>query len=156
MSYHDFAPNSASLAARRLVRDVTDCPDKIPDHRPNRCQNGIPFGNFTKSAFAMFQMKMSSLLQFDTSRQEPVQAHNLETLFDATGARSPCDTHMRSIRDLTPIPKSPKRCGHGCRICLNSKISWRRRAANTLTPACSSYIMMAVKVWLGIELLKKK
>ncbi|MGB1271617.1 MAG: transposase [Endozoicomonas sp.] len=96
--------NSTSLTARYLVRDVTDCLGSIPDHRPNHCQNGIPFGNFPKSAYAMFQMKMPSMLRFDQGRQDPVQAHNLETLFDITEARVPCDTYLREVLD----PVSPE------------------------------------------------
>ena len=50
----------------------------------------------------MMQMKMPSMLRFDEERQDPVQAHNLETLFDVTNARVPCDSHMREVLD--PIP----------------------------------------------------
>lgn len=91
--------NCTSLTARYLIQDVTDCLGNIPDHRPNHCQNGIPFGNFPKSAYAMFQMKMPSMLRFDNGRQDPVQAHNLETLFDVTNARVPCDTYLREMLD---------------------------------------------------------
>ncbi len=52
------------LSASHLIKEVADCLGEIPDHRPNHCQNGIPFGNFAKSTFAMMQMKMSSMLRF--------------------------------------------------------------------------------------------
>ena len=96
--------NSTSLIASHLIKDVTDCLEDIPDHRPNQCQNGIPFGNFAKSAFAMLQMKMPSMLRFDKGRQEPAQRHNLKTLFNVTNERVPCDTYMRKVLD----PISPK------------------------------------------------
>ena len=91
--------NCTHLTASRLIKEVTDCLGKIPDHRPNNCQNGIPFGNFAKSAFAMMQMKMPSMLRFDSERADPIRAHNLETLFDVTDARVPCDTRMREVID---------------------------------------------------------
>ncbi len=99
MTKHAPAQNSTSLTARYLIKDVTDCLGNITDHRPNKCKNGIPFGNFPKSAFAMFQMKIPFLLRFDTGRQDPVLAHNLGTLFDVTDARVPCDTYMREVLD---------------------------------------------------------
>lgn len=52
----------------------------------------------------MFQMKMPSILRFDQGRQDPVQTHNLETLFNVKDARVPCDTYMRDVLD----PISPK------------------------------------------------
>jgi len=91
--------NCACLTARHLVREVTDCLAEIPDPRPNHCQNGIPFGNFPKCGYAMFQMKMPSMLRFDQERQDPVQAHNLETLFDVINGRVPCDTYLREVLD---------------------------------------------------------
>ena len=91
--------NCTYLTAKHLIKEVTDCLGKIPDHRPNNCQNGIPFGNFAKSAFAMMQMKMPSMLRFDSERADPIRAHNLETLFDVTDARVPSDTRMREVLD---------------------------------------------------------
>ena len=76
--------NCTHLTASHLIKEITDCLGEIPDHRPNHCKNGIPFGNFAKSAFAMMQMKMPSMLRFDNEREDPVRAHNLETMFDVT------------------------------------------------------------------------
>ena len=75
------------LTASHLIKEVTDCLGEIPDHRPNHCVNGIPFGNFPKSAFAMMQMKIPSMLRFDSERADPTRAHNLETLFDVVKGR---------------------------------------------------------------------
>ncbi|AMO54481.1 hypothetical protein GZ77_04045 [Endozoicomonas montiporae] len=95
--------NCTHLTASHLIKEVTDCLVDIPDHRPNHCKNGIPFGNFAKSAFAMMQMKMPSMLRFDSQREDPVQAHNLETLFDVVNGRVPSDTRMREVLDqLSP------------------------------------------------------
>lgn len=91
------------LTASSLIKIVTDCLDEIPDHRPNRCKDGIPFGNFPKSAYAMMQMKTASMLRFDNERADPVRVHNLENLFDVTDGRVPCDTRMREVID----PVSP-------------------------------------------------
>ena len=91
------------LTASSLIKIVTDCLDEIPDHRPNRCKDGIPFGNFPKSAYAMMQMKTASMLRFDNERADPVRVHNLENLFDVTDGRVPCDTRMREVMD----PVSP-------------------------------------------------
>ncbi len=91
------------LSAKNLIKTITDCLENIPDHRTNNCHNGIPFGNFPKCAFAMMQMKISSLLRFDKEREEPVRIHNLQHLFDVKEGRVPCDTHMRTVLD----PVSP-------------------------------------------------
>ena len=82
-----------------LILQVCNCFDQIPDYRPSNCANGIPFPNFTKSAFAMMHQKYDSLLEFDTDQADPVIRHNLETLYHVQDGRVPCDTYMREILD---------------------------------------------------------
>ena len=48
------------FSATYLIKTVSECFEKIPDHRPNKCI--IPFTNFLKSAFAMMHLKCDSLL----------------------------------------------------------------------------------------------
>jgi len=49
------------------------------------------------SGIAVFGLKCASLLQFDQHRQDPIIAHNLQTLYGVK--QIPCDTQMREIID---------------------------------------------------------
>ena len=71
---------SKHLNAKNLIEQACRYFDEIPDHKPNRCANGIPFSNFATSAFAMTHQKYDSLLSFDSDRADPVLAHNLFSL----------------------------------------------------------------------------
>jgi len=61
-------------------------------------KKGISFADCLMSAFAMFNLKYASLLQFDNShRQDPQVQHNLGTLYGIE--QIPCDTYMRERLD---------------------------------------------------------
>ena len=71
------------FSATYLIKTVSECFEKISDHRPN--QSIIPFANFPKSAFAMMHQKCDSLLAFDEERLDEVCCHNLEKLYHVDG-----------------------------------------------------------------------
>jgi hypothetical protein len=84
------------LSADALFRLVRSGFANIPDHR---CDDvDISLTDALMSAFAMFSLKLPSLLAFDKQRVEG----NLEALYGIE--RAPCDTHMRETLD----PVSPE------------------------------------------------
>jgi len=88
------------LSADALFRLVQTGFDTIADHRPADAEISLP--DALMSAFAMFSLKLPSLLAFDKERAEG----NLETLYGI--ARVPCDTHMREILDpVSPVSLRP-------------------------------------------------
>lgn len=90
------------FSATYLIKTVSECFEKIPDHRPNKCI--IPFTNFLKSAFAMMHLKCDSLLAFDEERFEKVNSHNLKKLYLVKDGTVPSDTRMREVLDpVDPI-----------------------------------------------------
>ena len=90
------------FSATYLIKTVSECFEKIPDHRPNKCI--IPFTNFLKSAFAMMHLKSDSLLAFDEERFEKVNSHNLKKLYLVKDGTVPSDTRMREVLDpVDPI-----------------------------------------------------
>ncbi len=86
------------FSATYLIKTVSECFEKITDHRPNQCI--IPFANFPKSAFAMMHQKCDSLLAFDEERLDEVCCHNLEKLYHIKDGSVPSDTRMREVRLL--------------------------------------------------------
>src|SRR5215210_1620678 len=84
------------LCADALFRSVRDCFDAVPE--PHCSDAEIPFTDTLMSAFAMFSLKLPSLLAFDKQRAEG----NLHTIYGI--ARVPCDTYMRERLD----PVSPE------------------------------------------------
>lgn len=68
---------------------------KIPDHRPRKQSVGIRLKDALMSGFAVFALKMPSLLQFDGRRKE--YHAKLKSVFGIDLA--PCDTQMREIID---------------------------------------------------------
>ena len=85
------------FSATYLIKTVSECFEKIPDHRPNKCI--IPFTNFLKSAFAMMHLKCDSLLAFDEERFEKVNSHNLKKLYLVKDGIVPSDTRIREVLD---------------------------------------------------------
>lgn len=74
---------------------------KIPDHRQGSVE--IPLQDALMSGFAMFSLKIPSLLAFDKRRKE--EPHNLRTIYGI--GQIPCDTQMRTILD--PVPPASLR-----------------------------------------------
>jgi hypothetical protein len=60
-------------------------------------KGAIPLVDGLLSGLAIFSLKYPSLLQFDKSRNEPVRAHNLKTLYGIK--TSPSDTYLRERLD---------------------------------------------------------
>ena len=85
---------------------------KIPEFRPGNIDISIP--DVLMSAFAMFSLKIPSLLQFDNKRKESAESQNLKTVYGIENI--PSDSRMREIGDeinpkkyLSPIFKVPFR-----------------------------------------------
>jgi len=86
----------SSLSADSLIQLIRTRVEQIADHRaPNA---SIPLADVLMSAFAMFSLKDSSLLEFDDRRG---QGDNLKRIYGLETV--PCDTQMRTVLD----PVSP-------------------------------------------------
>ena len=77
--------------ADALLRSVQDVFSHIPDHRKGDPE--LPLSDALMSAFAMFSLKLPSLLAFDKERTED----NVQRVYGI--GRVPCDTSMREILD---------------------------------------------------------
>ena len=86
--------------------------EKIPEFRTGEVE--ISIQDALMSAFAMFSLKNSSLLQFDSKRKDLAECQNLENIYGIQNI--PSDSRMREICDeidpkkyLSPIFKVPFR-----------------------------------------------
>jgi hypothetical protein len=79
------------LCADALLHSIQDVFCQIPDHRKGDPE--LPLSDALMSAFAMFSLKLPSLLAFDKERTED----NLQRVYGI--GRVPCDTSMREILD---------------------------------------------------------
>jgi len=86
--------------------------EKIPEFRTGDVEISMP--DALMSAFAMFSLKNSSLLQFDSKRKDLAECQNLENIYGIQNI--PSDSRMREICDeidpkkyLSPIFKVPFR-----------------------------------------------
>jgi len=68
---------------------------RIPEFRPGNIDISIP--DVLMSAFAMFSLKIPSLLQFDNKRKELAESQNLKTVYGIENI--PSDSRMREIGD---------------------------------------------------------
>jgi len=80
------------LSADNLIRLVRSGFEKIKDHRASNAS--ISLGDALMSAFAMFSLKDSSLLEFDERRERDDNLKQIYELEDVSG-----DTQMRTILD---------------------------------------------------------
>ena len=94
------------LSMEGLLSKVRGAFDTVPDTRQ---AGSVKFtmSDTLSSALAMFSLKYSSLLQFDTEMRADAGTvrHNLKTLFGV--AQAPSDSHMRDILD--PVDPSALR-----------------------------------------------
>src|SRR5262245_21072049 len=70
---------------------------KIPDPRQFSRPNQIPFIDCLLSCFAVFNLKWSSLLQYEEETKNPKVLKNLKDLFFIS--KPPSDTYMRERLD---------------------------------------------------------
>jgi hypothetical protein len=92
------------LSADALIGTVRSSFLSVGDTRQGKAP--IPMVDALMSAFAMFSLKDSSLLQFDKRRLR--QPTNLKTVYKLSAI--PCDTQMRTILD--PVPPEELRLSH--------------------------------------------
>jgi hypothetical protein len=85
-----------SLSGPSLFQSVRELFRKFPDFR-NRMLIEIPIEDFLMSGLAIFQLKFSSLLNFETEMKREDNFSNLKSLFGVT--KVPSDTHTRSVID---------------------------------------------------------
>ena len=83
------------LNADALFSTVMNRFKKIPEFRPNTPK--VSIADSLMSAFAMFSLKDSSLLQFDERRKDINECENLKSIYGIKEV--PCDTRMREIND---------------------------------------------------------
>ena len=73
--------------------------DKIPDFRNSKNPAPISITDSLMSAFAMFNLKFPSLLQFDQTRKDAGdELKNLQNIYGINIV--PCDSRMREINDI--------------------------------------------------------
>lgn len=80
------------LSADNLFKRIRAGFDRVKDHRASNAV--ISLSDVLMSAFAMFSLKDSSLLEFDGRREKD---ENLKRIYQI--GRVPSDTHMRTILD---------------------------------------------------------
>jgi len=98
------------LSMAGLLATVRTAFDTVPDTR-RTASTSFTMNDTLNSALAMFSLKCSSLLHFDTDMRADAGTirHNLKTLFGVSQA--PCDTQMREILD--PVGGLEHSYGHG-------------------------------------------
>ena len=99
--WYVWAKNSVStfpspLSAPSLLASVRTAFEPIPDHR-RKAGVRISLTDALMSGLAVFGLKYSSLLEFDSHREEVAIRHNLKTLYGVD--KAPCDSQMRTILD---------------------------------------------------------
>ncbi len=83
------------LNADALFKTIRTAFEKIQEHRLGDVK--ISVVDALMSGFAMFSLKDSSLLQFDTRRKDATKLENLTRMYHID--KVPCDTQMREILD---------------------------------------------------------
>jgi hypothetical protein len=84
-----------NLSGEALHRLISQVFEKIPDHRKRQKSVTVKLRDALMSGFAVFALKLPSLLQFDEYRKE--YPNKLKALFGIESA--PCDTQMREVVD---------------------------------------------------------
>ena len=100
------------LNADALFVDIRHEFEKIPEFRTGDVEISIP--DALMSAFAMFSLKIPSLLKFDERRKDDTECQNLKNIYGIENV--PCDSRMREICDeidpkkyIAPLFKVPFR-----------------------------------------------
>ena len=84
------------LSAPGLLKTVRNSFSSVKDWRQTR-EPDISISDALMSGIAVFGMKYSSLLQFDSQKVDPIISSNLRNLYGVD--QSPCDTRLREILD---------------------------------------------------------
>lgn len=88
------------LSIKNLLETITDNIDFVePVRKDTRgLTSSISTEDCWRSAFAIFSLKMPSLLAFDKVKKSKTISHNLQSLYQLN--KIPCDTYMREKLDL--------------------------------------------------------
>ena len=134
-----------------LLATVRNTFDTVPDTR-REASVKFTMSDTLSSALAMFSLKYSSLLHFDTDMRADAGTvrHNLKTLFGVTQA--PCDTQMREILD----PVDPSRLRPAFRALHSSlqrgnvlkKFAWMmtNTYSRLMAPACLPQVLSVANI----------
>ncbi|MFN8943840.1 MAG: transposase [Pseudobdellovibrionaceae bacterium] len=86
-----------SLSAESLIEKLSNFFEQVPDQRdPFRIE--IVLKDFLMSTYAIFALKISSLLQFEEQMRDKRKFSHVTGIFGIK--RVPSDTHMRSVVDI--------------------------------------------------------
>jgi len=85
------------LNADALYRAIREEFKKIPEFRAGH-NISTSIADSLLSAFAMFSLKIPTLLQFDKRRKDEIECQNIKNIFGIE-TEIPCDTTMREIND---------------------------------------------------------
>lgn len=83
------------LSIPSLLKTVSASFDKVKDHRKKKPDYSLV--DILMSGLAIFGLKCSSLLDFETKRKEKNIKHNLHKLYGIEN--TPCDSHLRTVLD---------------------------------------------------------
>lgn len=86
-----------NLSGQSLIKNLRVQFSQLPDSRSN-CK--ISIADAAMSAFAIFKLKLPSLLEFDKHRLCEIKSHNIKSVFSIKNI--PSDTQMRTILDRVP------------------------------------------------------
>ena len=84
-----------SLSSTSIITQIKSCFDRIIDHRNRKCATSL--SDAAMSVFAMFKLKMPSLLELETQLNEPTTMENLKKVFLLEKPAS--DQGLRDILD---------------------------------------------------------
>ncbi len=85
------------LNADALFENIYEQFGNIPEIRSKDSKIEISIADALMSGFAMFSLKVPSLLQFDNKRKDPAECENLKNIYGIQNI--PCDSRMREICD---------------------------------------------------------
>ena len=96
MTERDLMKKKGKSSASSLFEIVRSGFEKVKDHRKGK-NSVISLSDALMSAFAMFNLKDSSLLEFDERREEENGSRNIKQVYQIKNI--PSDTHMRDLLD---------------------------------------------------------
>jgi len=85
------------LSTAGLIKNLRNSFNKVPDSKRNPDQCTYSLSDTLMSGFALFSLKIPSLLQFEGQNQERTVLSNLQSLYGVK--KAPSDTRMREILD---------------------------------------------------------
>ena len=113
------AATPKTLSGDALIRALRDRFDTLADAR---VEPSISLTDALMSAFAVYALKMPSLLAYEARRQEPKS--NLYTVYHI--AQAPSDSQLRDIAQILSLPECLRPCFSDICRQLQRGRSWSR------------------------------